>query len=243
MLSPSQADISTTTSLMSSLVCSCFVFIFVLLVFFWELFYAHVHYLDCCTWVLCHQNWCEPTAARMVHAQRCVDAAAVVPLRTHGGDVSMLAGRCWSASCLIPPFWPLALVEPAEIHRTAPVVLSSKTALLWLFFIFIFFLSTLKCPTVVHLQWSRTSCTMWNDSMQSKKGHKGPVSAVELTLLTWRAALLQIPSYATPPGSAVNVAPAGFAFADGQRWTLWTSVGSSHRQLEIASGPRARWCF
>ncbi|KAA8585532.1 hypothetical protein FQN60_004226 [Etheostoma spectabile] len=31
--------------------------------------YAHVHFLDCCRWVLCHYNQCEPTAARMMHAQ------------------------------------------------------------------------------------------------------------------------------------------------------------------------------
>lgn len=30
----------------------------------------------------------------------------------------------------------------------------------------------------MHLQWSLTSCTMWFDSMQSKRGHEGQISVL-----------------------------------------------------------------
>lgn len=50
---------------------------------------------DCWIWVLCHRNQCEPTAARMMHAQRCVDAAAVTWLRIHLGIFLVLFTETW----------------------------------------------------------------------------------------------------------------------------------------------------
>lgn len=116
---------------MSSLVCSCFVFILCFWFSFGN-FYAHVHYLDCCIWVLCHHNQCEPTAARMVHAQRCVYAAAVIWLRIHRVvSVSHTTSRNQvNARDSIHFLTEMKLTEPNL------VILSSKTALLWLLWFF-----------------------------------------------------------------------------------------------------------
>lgn len=201
---------------MSSLVCSCFVFILCFWFSFGK-FYAHVHYLDCCIWVLCHHNQCEPTAARMVHAQRCVYAAAVIWLRIYWGISILYTYIC---VCVYaqqreirlmvntdPSHFPAFIIESLHPARRstelslnadehASVILSSKTALLWL--LSFFFPQTLECPTVVHLQWSLTSCIMWYDSMQSKGSWRSDF-CLELTTLIRQPGLLQsaVHSYAT----------------------------------------------
>lgn len=135
---------------MSSLVCSCFVFILCFWFSFGK-FYAHVHYLDCCIWVLCHHNQCEPTAARMVHAQRCVYAAAVIWLRIYWGisilcvcvcvctqqrEIRLMVNTDPSHLIPFPAFIIESLTHPARrtlnADEHALVILSSKTALLWL---------------------------------------------------------------------------------------------------------------
>lgn len=120
-------------------------------------------------------------------------AAAVVWLRMYWGiyhrdvDVTNTAGvirtslildLSQSVNLLTFTFYPtLKLKLSASADQHASVILRSKTARCSDCFCFSF--KRFWSPTVVHLQWSLTSSTMWFDSMQSKRGHEGQISVLD----------------------------------------------------------------
>lgn len=129
---------------------------------------------DCCIWVLCHHNQCEPPAARMMHAQRCVYAAAVIWLRTYRGVLWEHDRTNWIAD-------PSRALVNSWFKDSAALTASVFSFNVW-------------SPTVVHLQWSVTSCTVWYDSMQ-RKGSCRSDFCPQLTTLILQPALLQMAVY------------------------------------------------
>ena len=108
---------------------------------------------------------------------------------------SLILDLSQSVNLLTFTFYPtLKLKLSASADQHASVILRSKTARCSDCFCFSF--KRFWSPTVVHLQWSLTSCTMWFDSMQSKRGHEGQISVLDSRC-----------SYSSFPPRLLQVAP------------------------------------